>query len=77
MNIDKNNLNFTFLLNYFNNIIDYKNIKLLKIFLSKEGKIYSRKETGITPKQQNLIKKSIKRARALGLIPNLIKVTLY
>ena len=77
MDTYKNNLNFTFLLNYFNNIIDYKNIKLLKIFLSKEGKIYSRKETGITLKQQHLIKKSIKKARSLGLIPNLIRVKLY
>jgi ribosomal protein S18 len=66
----KNNINFIVLLKYFNNIINYKNIKLLKAFLTEEGKIFSRKETGLTSKQQHLISKNIKKARDRGLIPN-------
>ena len=64
------------MLKYFNNIIDYKNIKLLSIFLTEEGKINNRNETGLTNKQQNLIAKNIRKARARGLIPYTFNIKL-
>ena len=52
-----------------NQKIDYKDINLLKLFLTEQGKILPRRATGITVQQQRQIAKSIKRARALSLLP--------
>lgn len=65
----KKSLQFILLLRKFDNLIDFKNIKLLKAFLTKYGKIRPRRKTRVSPKQQRAISKSIKKARALGLIP--------
>lgn len=56
-----------------NQIIDYKEINLLKIFITEHGKILSRRTTNLTVKQQKQLKKSIKRARILNLLPFLLK----
>jgi len=50
-------------------IIDYKNINLLRRFISEQGKILSRRMTRLTSKQQRLMTISIKRARVLALLP--------
>ncbi len=47
---------------------DYKDIELLKLFLTKQGKIVPRRATGVTVQQQRRLSKAIKRARALSLI---------
>ena len=52
-----------------NQKIDYKDIDLLKLFLTEQGKILPRRATGITAQQQRKIAKSIKRARILSLLP--------
>jgi small subunit ribosomal protein S18 len=65
----KKSLQFILLLKKFDNIIDFKNIRLLKAFLTKYGKIRPRRKTRVSPQQQRAISKSIKKARALGLIP--------
>lgn len=70
----KNNINYIILLKYFNKIISYKNIKLLKIFMTEEGKIYSKKETGLNTKQQHILAKNIKKARNFGLINSNFKI---
>nr|AIM52766.1 30S ribosomal protein S18 [Ochromonas sp. CCMP1393] len=57
------------LLKKFNNVIDYKNVKLLTAFLTKYGKIRPRRKTRITVQQQRSIAKAIRKARAFGLIP--------
>ena len=44
----KKSLQYLLILKKFNNIIDYKNIKLLKAFLTKYGKIRSRRKTRVT-----------------------------
>ena len=49
--------------------IDYKDIDLLKLFITEQGKILPRRATGITAQQQRKIAKAIKRARILSLIP--------
>lgn len=49
--------------------IDYKNTKLLVKFISPQGKILSRRSTGLTAKQQRVMSNAIKRARMSGLLP--------
>ena len=65
----KKSLQYLLLLKKFNNIIDYKNIKLLKAFLTKYGKIRSRRKTRITVQKQRAVAKAIRKSRAVGLIP--------
>ena len=49
--------------------IDYKNIDLLKLFTTEQGKILPRRATGLTVQQQRKLAKAIKRARVLSLFP--------
>lgn len=49
--------------------IDYKDIDLLKLFLTDQGKILPRRATGVTVQQQRKVAKAIKRARVLSLLP--------
>lgn len=49
--------------------IDYKNTKLLVKFISPQGKILSRRATGLTAKQQRVMANAIKRARMGALLP--------
>jgi len=65
----KKSLQYILLIKKFKNVIDFKNIKLLKAFLTKYGKIKARRKTRITVQKQKLIAKSIRKARAFGLIP--------
>jgi small subunit ribosomal protein S18 len=53
--------------------INYKDVNLLKIFISEYGKILSRRATNLTVKQQKELKKAIKRARILNLLPFVLK----
>lgn len=48
--------------------IDFKNVELLKKFISSLGKIRPRKKTGLCAKHQRRLAKAIKRARSLGLL---------
>ena len=49
-------------------IIDYKNIKLLKKYISETGKILPSRITSISQKKQKELSAAIKRARILALI---------
>ena len=49
-------------------IVDYKNVKLLKKYLSENGKILPSRITSISQKKQRELSLSIKRARNLALI---------
>lgn len=49
--------------------IDYKDIDLLRKFITERGKILPRRITGLTAKQQRALTTSIKRARTLALLP--------
>jgi small subunit ribosomal protein S18 len=53
----------------FNQKIDYKDIDLLKLFITDQGKILPRRATGVTVQQQRKLAKAIKRARILALFP--------
>ena len=48
--------------------IDYKNIKLLKKYISENGKILPSRITSVCQKKQRDLSLSIKRARILALI---------
>ena len=48
--------------------IDYKNVKLLKRYMSENGKILPSRITFVSQKKQRELSLSIKRARVLALI---------
>tara|TARA_Y100000590_G_C15633288_1_gene982006 strand:- start:817 stop:1089 length:273 start_codon:yes stop_codon:yes gene_type:complete len=48
--------------------IDYKNIKLLKKYLSESGRILPSRITSVSLKKQKELSRAIKRARLLALI---------
>lgn len=48
--------------------IDYKDVDLLKRFLSPEGKIRPRRQTGVNAGNQRKLARAIKRARHLALL---------
>jgi small subunit ribosomal protein S18 len=49
--------------------IDYKDVHLLRTFISERGKIRSRRVTGLTPQQQRQVAMAIKNAREMALLP--------
>ena len=49
-------------------IVDYKNISLLKKYISDNGKISSSKITSVSFGKQKKLTKEIKKAKILGLI---------
>ena len=48
--------------------VDYKNIKLLKKYISENGKILPSRITSVSQKKQRELSLSIKRARNLALL---------
>jgi small subunit ribosomal protein S18 len=50
-------------------IIDYKDVSLLKRFLSPRGKILPSRITGVSAKYQRALAVAIKRSRHLALLP--------
>tara|TARA_B100000678_G_scaffold232734_1_gene201638 strand:- start:305 stop:574 length:270 start_codon:yes stop_codon:yes gene_type:complete len=48
--------------------LDYKNIKVLKKYISESGRILPSRVTSVSFKKQRELAKSIKRARLLALI---------
>lgn len=49
--------------------IDYKDITTLRKFLTPQGKIMSRKRTGLCAKNQRKLAVAVKHARFIGLLP--------
>jgi small subunit ribosomal protein S18 len=49
-------------------LVDYKNIGLLKKYVSENGKIISSKITSVSFGKQKKLTKEIKKAKTLGLI---------
>lgn len=52
-----------------NMIIDYKQADILRRFISEDGKIRPRRQTGTCAKHQRQLARAIKRARHLALLP--------
>ena len=49
-------------------IVDYKNIKVLKKYISESGRILPSRITSVSEKQQKKLSRAIKRARLLALL---------
>jgi small subunit ribosomal protein S18 len=49
--------------------IDYKNVNLLRRFVTEKGKIRNRRITGLSKQQQAAVAREIKRAREMALLP--------
>ena len=49
--------------------IDYKDVDLLKKFITERGKILPRRLTGLTAQQQRDLTNAVKRARIMALLP--------
>tara|TARA_B100001245_G_C22801841_1_gene386471 strand:+ start:559 stop:825 length:267 start_codon:yes stop_codon:yes gene_type:complete len=49
-------------------IVDYKNIKVLKKYISESGRILPSRITSVSQKKQKELSKAIKRARLLALL---------
>lgn len=50
-------------------LIDYKDVDLLRKFVTERGKILPRRITGLTSQQQRELTLAIKRARIVALLP--------
>lgn len=49
--------------------VDWKDVELLRKFISDRGKIRARRVTGLTPQQQKQVATAIKNAREMALLP--------
>ncbi|MEW6358891.1 MAG: 30S ribosomal protein S18 [Planctomycetota bacterium] len=49
--------------------VDYKDIQSLQKLTTVQGKMFSRKRSGNCAKHQRSVKKAVKRARYLALLP--------
>lgn len=54
-----------------NNIkhIDYKDVELLKKFLTPHGRMISSRKSGVDAKNQRKLATAVKRARFMGFLP--------
>ena len=50
-------------------LVDYKEVELLRKFISSSSKVMSRKRAGTSAQEQNDLKAAIKHARFLALLP--------
>jgi small subunit ribosomal protein S18 len=49
--------------------MDYKQVDMLRRFVTEEGKIRSRRQTGTCARHQRNLARAIKRARHIALLP--------
>lgn len=49
--------------------IDYKDVNLLRHFVTERGKIIPRRITGTTARHQRMLTQAVKRARQIALLP--------
>ena len=49
--------------------VDYRQVDELRRLLTPNGKIQSRKRTGLSSREQRMAAQAIKRARYMGLLP--------
>lgn len=50
-------------------VVDYKEVELLRKFMTTSHKVQSRKRAGTNAQEQNAVKLAVKRARFLALLP--------
>ena len=54
-------------------LLDYKEPKTLRLFISETGKMTPRRISGTCAKHQRKLASCIKRARHIGLLPYIVK----
>ena len=54
-------------------LADYKDVDLLRKFITEQGKMLPRRATGNCARHQRTLAISIKRAREIGLLPYVAK----
>jgi ribosomal protein S18 len=50
-------------------VVDYKEVELLRKFMSPTSKLMSRRRAGTNAQEQAALKRAVKRARLMALIP--------
>ncbi|MEK6799307.1 MAG: 30S ribosomal protein S18 [Planctomycetota bacterium] len=50
-------------------LVDYKEIELLRKFLTSSAKLMSRKRAGTSAQEQAALKRAVKQARFMALLP--------
>ena len=53
--------------------VDYKDLTMLRRFISDRGKIRSRRITGACRRHQSQVARAVKRARELALLPYVVE----
>ena len=53
--------------------VDYKDLTILRRFISDRGKIRSRRITGACRRHQSQVARAVKRARELALLPYVVE----
>jgi small subunit ribosomal protein S18 len=53
--------------------VDYKDLSMLRRFISDRGKIRSRRITGACRRHQSQVARAVKRARELALLPYVVE----
>ncbi|MEZ4504092.1 MAG: 30S ribosomal protein S18 [Dehalococcoidia bacterium] len=51
------------------NVVDYKDLDLLRRYVGDRGKIEPRRKVGVCSKHQRIVAQAIKRARHVALLP--------
>ena len=54
-------------------VADYKDVDLLRKFITEQGKMLPRRATGTCARHQRTLAIAIKRAREIGLLPYVAK----
>ncbi len=50
-------------------LVDYKEVEMLRKFMTSSSKIIGRRRAGTSAQEQNALKQALKRARYMGLLP--------
>lgn len=50
-------------------LVDYKDVMLLRRYISERGKILGRVRTGVCAKHQRQVRRAISRARLMAFLP--------
>lgn len=54
-------------------VIDYKDDRMLRKYLTERGKIIPRRVTGVCAKHQRQLTQAIKRGRVLAMLPFIVE----
>ncbi|MEW5868948.1 MAG: 30S ribosomal protein S18 [Chloroflexota bacterium] len=50
-------------------VMDYKQVEILRRFITDDGKIRPRRQTGMCARHQRALARAVKRARHIALLP--------